>query len=99
MPIFVALGKLTTEGASYMRDLALRHKHAVANAERQGGKLVASYALMGQYDFLAILACPNEKVAMKILAKETSHGNIRYETLTAVPIEEFAKLMDESGIH
>lgn len=99
MPFFVALGKLTTEGAAYMRDLSLRHKHAAANAERLGGKLLASYALMGQYDFLAILDCPNEKVAMKILAKEASHGNVRYETMTAVPIEEFAKLVDEAGIH
>ncbi len=99
MPLFVALGKLTTEGAAYMRDLALRHKHAVASAERLGGKLVASYALMGHYDFLAILDCPNERVAMKILAKEASHGNVRYETMTAVPIEEFAKLVEEAGIH
>jgi uncharacterized protein with GYD domain len=95
MPLFVALGKLTEGGATYLRDLALRHRHAVANVERGGGKVVASYALLGPYDFLVILDCPDERVAMKILAKESSHGNVRYETMTALPIEEFAKLVQE----
>lgn len=95
MPLFVALGKLTTEGATYLRDLSVRHRHAVAAAERAGGKVVASYALLGPYDFLVVLDCPNEKVAIKILAKESSHGNVRYETMTAIPIEEFAKLVEE----
>ena len=95
MALFVALGKLTNEGAAYLRDLELRHRHAVAAVERGGGKVLASYALLGAYDFLVILDCPDEKVAMKVLAKESSHGNIRYETMTALPIEEFARLVEE----
>lgn len=95
MPVFIALGRLTREGATYLRDFSLRHRHAVAAVERAGGKVLASYALLGAYDFLAILECPDEKVAMQVLAREAAHGNIHYETMTAVPIEEFARLVEE----
>ncbi len=95
MPLFVALGKLTESGATYLRDLASRHRHAVANVARGGGKVVASYALLGPYDFLVILDCPDEKVALKVLAREASHGNVRYETMTAVPIEEFVEMIED----
>lgn len=94
MPIFVALGKVTVEGARHMGGLAQRHARAVQRAEQLGGKLMASYALLGPYDYLTILDCPDEKSAFRILAGEATHGHVHYETMVAVPFEEFAKLME-----
>lgn len=93
MPVFVALGKATDEGVKKLGGFGPRHEQAVKRAEAHGGKVLASYALLGRFDFLVILDCPDEKAVMRILAEEAKGGNIRYETLTAIPIEEFSKLV------
>jgi uncharacterized protein with GYD domain len=94
MPIFVALGTATEEGLRHMEALSERHARAVKRAEEAGGKVLASYALFGPYDYLVILECPDEKVALKIVATEAARGHVRYETYAAVPMEEFAKAME-----
>lgn len=95
MPLFVALGKATEEGTRNLVGLQQRHRAAVRRAERSGARVVGSYALMGHYDYLAILDCPDVATAMKVLAREAAGGNVRYETLAAMPIEEFAALVEE----
>jgi hypothetical protein len=32
---------------------------------------------------------------MRVLAREAAGGNVRYETLAAMPIEEFAAMIEE----
>jgi uncharacterized protein with GYD domain len=95
MPLFVALGKATEEGTRNLVGLRQRHAAAVRRAEKAGAKVVGSYALMGHYDYLAILDCPDVATAMKVLAREAGGGNVRYETLAAMPLDEFAALVEE----
>ena len=49
---------------------------------------------MGHYDFVVILEAPDEKVALRILTREASGGNVRYETMTAIPTAEFGKAVE-----
>ena len=93
MAIYAALGKATPEGVRHMEDLGVRHQKAVEKAEAMGGKVLASYALAGAYDYLVILECPDHTTAMKILTAEAARGNVRYETCAAVPMAEFAQAM------
>jgi uncharacterized protein with GYD domain len=93
MPIFVALGKATDEGVRNMEAFALRHAHAVQRAQDAGAKVMGTYALMGRYDYLVILECPDEKIALSVLTREASGGNVRYETMPAMPMDEFAALV------
>ncbi len=93
MPIFVALGKATEDGIRNLEAFAPRHEKAVQRAEGYGGKVIASYALLGHYDYLVIIDCPDEKTAMLILTREASGGNVRYETMTAMPLKDFAALV------
>ncbi len=95
MPLYAAMGKTTSEGKRHLDGLAGRHQAAVKKAEAAGGKVVASYALLGPYDYLVILDCPDHLTAMKILAKEAEGGNVSYETYGAVPMSEFAQSMSE----
>ena len=95
MPLFVALGRATEEGMRNLVGMRQRHQAAVRRAERMGAKVVGSYALMGHYDYLAILDCPDLATALKVLAREAAGGNVRYETLAAMPLEEFASLVEE----
>ncbi len=94
MPIFVALGTSTDQGIKNLEGLSRRHEVAVSRVEAEGAKVLASYALTGPYDYLVILECPDAHLAIKVLAKEASHGNVRYQTMLAIPMEEFAKLVE-----
>ncbi|MCK5576770.1 MAG: GYD domain-containing protein [Dehalococcoidales bacterium] len=96
MATFVALGNLTEQGLKNLEALDIRHKKAVENAEKRGGKILASYALLGPYDFLVILEAPDATTAVHILTKEAEHGNVRYQTLEAFPMDEFAELVQKT---
>lgn len=94
MPVYVALGKSTDEGLKNLTAVADRHQQAVKRAEALGGKVIGSYAVMGHYDFVVVLEAPDKKVALRILTREASGGNIRYETMTAIPTAEFGKAVE-----
>ncbi len=95
MPIFAALGTLTEQGLRNLEAMGTRHKRAVERAQERGAKVLASYALLGQYDFLVILEAPDAKTAAYVLTKEAEGGNVRYQTMEALPMDEFAKLVQD----
>jgi uncharacterized protein with GYD domain len=99
MPIFIALGKVSGVGMQNLEHLTARHEEAVKRAKRLGGRVVSSYATMGAYDFVVTLDCPTLEVAMTILNREASGGNIRYETLVGMPTRDFARMfLDEASL-
>jgi len=75
--------------------MGTRHKRAVERAQERGAKILASYALLGQYDFLVILEAPDAKTAVYVLTKEAESGNVRYQTMQALPMDEFAELIQK----
>lgn len=93
MATFVALGNLTEQGLRNMEAMGVRHKRAVESAEKRGAKVLASYALVGQYDFLVILEAADVQTAVRVLPKEAEQGNVRYQTMQATPMEEFAQII------
>lgn len=92
MPIFIALGKVTEQGMRGLDHFMGRHEEAVKRVMQLGGRVVSSYATMGRYDFVVTLDCPDMESAMRILNREAAGGNIRYETMVALPTREFARL-------
>ncbi len=99
MPIFIALGKVTTEGMHDLDHLTARHEEAVKRVRQLGGRVISSYATMGRYDFVVTLDCPDMETAMRILNREAAGGNIKYETMAALPTRDFAQLfLDESSL-
>jgi len=98
MPIFIALGSVTGSGMQALDHLTARHEEAVKRAKRLGGRVISSYATMGQYDFVVTLDCPDMETAMTILNREAAGGNIKYETMVALPTRDFAALfLDEAS--
>jgi len=95
MAIFVALGTITEQGIRNLEAMSSRHKRAVERAEQRGAKIVASYALLGQYDYLVILEAPDIKTAAYVLTREAHGGNVRYQTMAALPMEEFTELIQD----
>ncbi|MCZ6707072.1 MAG: GYD domain-containing protein [Chloroflexi bacterium] len=98
MPVFIALGKATDSGMQNLDNLTARHERARRRARDLGGRVIDSYATLGRYDFVVILECPVE-TCMLILNRESSGGNVRYETMPALPTREFASLfLDEAAL-
>ncbi|MGH2583758.1 MAG: GYD domain-containing protein, partial [Dehalococcoidia bacterium] len=99
MPIFVALGKATEAGRSRtLEALGERHTRAVARAEDAGARVLASYALLGPYDYLTLLDAPDIETVARILIREAARGNVHYEIHPALPMEQFARLVGEEEV-
>ena len=55
MPIYVMMTTLTDEGRKTVRANPQRIKEVNKEVENMGVKILAQYALLGQYDFINIL--------------------------------------------
>ncbi len=96
MGIFIALGRATTAGRQRTLDgLAARHRKAVARAEDAGARVLVSYALLGPYDYLTVLEAPDIETVARVLIREAARGNVNYEILPALAMDEFARLVGE----
>jgi uncharacterized protein with GYD domain len=99
MAIFIALGKATEAGKRRTLDgLAERHHRAVARAQDAGARVLASYALLGPYDYLTLLEAPDIETVARVLIREAARGNVNYEIHPALPMEEFARLVGEEEV-
>jgi len=89
MPIFVMLTKLTDQGANTINRDPHRIKEVNKDVESLGAKVLAQYALIGEYDFLNILDCPDADTIIRISLKLASRGTLRIQTMAALPIADF----------
>lgn len=96
MPTYVSFLKLTAEGNKDIqksRDRFERGKKAVEDA---GGKVISAYYIVSRAEYLIISEFPDEKTRVKTTINTLKRGNVQYETLTVLPIEEYLKLTDEA---
>jgi uncharacterized protein with GYD domain len=99
MAIFIALGRATEAGKRRtLEGLAERHAKARARAEDAGARVLASYALLGPYDYLTLLEAPDIETVARVLIREAARGNVNYEIHPALPMEEFARLVSEEDM-
>ena len=96
MPLFVSLIKGTQKGHEAIQDLGKRYEDFRGWVQKAGGKIHSAYATFGRYDYITVLEFPSEKEAARILAKGASRGTANFETLTAMPLEEFIKIAKEA---
>lgn len=88
MPVYVALSNLTEEGSKTIKKNPERIKEVNNDIEAMGIKIVAQYALLGQYDFVTILEAPDNDSIVKMSVEIGSRGSVQLQTLPAVPIDQ-----------
>ena len=49
----------------------------------------SSWAVLGRYDFINVVEAPDEQTIARISLELSSRGTTNYETLTAIPIDDF----------
>jgi uncharacterized protein with GYD domain len=97
MTTFILLSKISLEGARHVRSLAQMDQEFQKKLEERFPEVerIASYALLGAYDFLHVFEAPDAKVAAKVALLANTFGVSSTETLTAIPFEEFREMLDE----
>jgi uncharacterized protein with GYD domain len=86
MAIYLLLSTLTGEGRRAIEEYPEKLKELNKEVEYMGVKIMAQYALLGQYDFVTIVEAPsNEKAAE--LAIHMSAGGLQSLTLAAIPLD------------
>ena len=89
MPTFVMLSKLTPEGVQTVKNNPSRIREVNTEIEQIGATVKAQWATLGRYDFINIVEAADEQTVARVSLELGSRGTAQYETLTAIPIEDF----------
>ena len=93
MGTYICLSKLTEQGIKDIKNapegIAGSHK----TVEAVGGKWIALYSVMGEYDMVGIYEFPSDEVAMAFVIQLGSRGVARTTTLKAFTEQQFADIV------
>jgi len=90
---YVGLIQLTQEGREALEkapEYLEKFKHII---EEEGGKLEDTYAVMGPWDFLALVQYPDNAAAFRALAKIGKLEVIKTETFPVEKVDIFLKTL------
>jgi uncharacterized protein with GYD domain len=89
MPTYIMLTKLTPEGIATIKNNPARIREVNTEVAQLGAEVKAQWATLGEYDFVNVIEAPDEKTIARVSLELGSRGTSRYETLTAIPIDDF----------
>jgi uncharacterized protein with GYD domain len=82
------LTTLGPDGWATVRENPERIRQVTQEVEAMGLKVIAQYALIGQWDFLNVIEAPDEATLAKAAITLAARGTMRTMTLQAVPIDD-----------
>jgi uncharacterized protein with GYD domain len=89
VPTYIMLTTLTPEGVQTVKNNPSRIQEVNREVESLGAKVTAQWAVLGRFDFVNVVEAPDEKTMTRVSMELGSRGTARYESLAAIPIEEF----------
>jgi uncharacterized protein with GYD domain len=89
MPTYIMLANLTPEGVQTVKNNPQRIHEVNKEVEQLGAKVIAQWATLGRFDFINVIEAPDEKTMAHVSLELGSRGTVRYETLAAIPVDEF----------
>jgi uncharacterized protein with GYD domain len=93
MAKFVMLSTLGPDGSARLSENPERLREVSSEVEAMGVKVLAQYALLGNWDFLNILEAPDEKTMMKVATMLAARGTLKTLTMAAVDVEELIQTL------
>jgi len=93
MPYYIMLTTLTDEGRKTIKEKPERIKEVNKEVEGMGVKILAQYALLGQYDFINILEAPSNEAVAKVGLQLGARGTLQTTTLAAMPLDDFIAIL------
>ena len=92
------LTKLTAEGRKAIMKNPKRPAQVNKEVEAMGAKLVAQYAVLGEYDFVNILEAQNNEVIARVSADLGSRGTLEPTTMSLIPMENYVRELETVNI-
>ena len=89
MPTYIMLTKLTPGGLQTVKNNPGRIREVNREVQSLGAAVTAQWATLGEYDFVSVIQAPDAQTIARVSLELGSRGTSRYETLTAIPIDEF----------
>jgi uncharacterized protein with GYD domain len=89
MPTFVLLSTLTPEGVQTIKNNPSRIREVNKEIEQLGATVKAQWATLGRFDFVNIVEAADETTMARVSLELGSRGTARYETLSAIPVDDF----------
>ena len=89
MKTFIMLSTLSPEGVQTIKNNPSRIKEVNKEIEALGARVKAQWATLGRFDFINVIEAPDEATIAKVSLELGSRGTATYETLAAIPIDEF----------
>jgi len=96
MATYIVLMKVTPEGAKALKEGPQRLAKYTQALSAEGAKITAAYATLGRYDYVAVIEGPEDiSKVFKSSAAVAMVGALSSETMPALPIQDFFKLVAE----
>jgi uncharacterized protein with GYD domain len=89
MPTYILLTTLTPEGVQTVKNNPQRIKEVNKEVEQLGATVTAQWATLGHVDFISVVEAPDELTMARVSLELGSRGTARYETLSAIGIDDF----------
>jgi uncharacterized protein with GYD domain len=89
LPTYIMLSTLTPEGVQTVKNNPQRIREVNNEVAQLGAKVTAQWSTLGRYDFINIVEAPDEQTMARVSLELGSRGTARYETLPAIPIDDF----------
>jgi uncharacterized protein with GYD domain len=89
VPTYIMLTTLTPEGVQTIKNNPARIREVNREVEQLGATVKAQWATLGQFDFVNVIEAPDEQTISRVSLELGSRGTGRYETLVAIPIDDF----------
>jgi uncharacterized protein with GYD domain len=89
MPTYIMLSTLTPEGVQTVKNNPQRIREVNREVEQLGATVRAQWATLGEFDFINVVEAPDDQTMARVSLELGSRGTARYETLPAIPVDEF----------
>jgi len=94
MATFLMLSTIGPEGMATLRRNPRRVEEVNSEVEAMGAKVVAQWALLGEYDFATVIEAPDEKAVLRVAVALGARGTLKTKTLSAIPVDQFVTLLE-----
>ncbi len=95
MPLYLMLSKLTDRGRGTVKEHPERINEVNDEVTERGCRVVAQYALLGEYDFATIIDAPDNWNMHRLAIDLGARGSITTHTMPALRTQDFIKFMLE----
>ncbi|HEV2753163.1 MAG TPA: GYD domain-containing protein [Solirubrobacteraceae bacterium] len=89
MPTYVMLSTLSAEGVQTIRNNPARIREVNSEIEQLGATVKAQWATLGRFDFVNVVEAPDDATMSRVSLELGARGTAKYETLAAIPVDEF----------